>query len=240
MKKEEKKQEKKQETQEMPKPAKRYESDMTWKEKRQFEKEKLKSLHGKEKWTYILEYYKLHIIGLAILIFVIVMAVQWVQNLKNEDILTVTVIDSTMTDTDELSDEIKAYLGDEIDYHFVIFDTSIYFSDDSSMDYTNTMKLAAYIAAGSMDVMICDDELYQSYVEQEGFLDLKETLGDDLYEAVSEYVTDDGYAIDISENQKWADTGLTYYEPVYLTIVSTSPYPENAAKFVAWLFDYEG
>lgn len=216
-------------------PEHRYESDMSFKERRAYEWEKLKAMTWGERFDYIWAYYKALLAGIAGVILVIILGVQWVQNLKNEDILYVTVVDSTMADTAKLEAELKTWLEDDVDYHFVTFDTSVFFSGED--DYTTTMKMMAYIAAGTMDILISSEDTYTTYVEQEAYLDLKEILGEDLYAKVEEDVTEDGFAIQIQDNEKWQETGLTVYEPVYLTVMSTTQNQENAVKFIEWLYE---
>ena len=48
---------------------KKYESDMTGKEKRELERQKIASLHGMEKLEYILVYYKFHIAAVVFVFF---------------------------------------------------------------------------------------------------------------------------------------------------------------------------
>ena len=70
---------------------KKHESDMTKKEKRELEREKLASMGGSEKAEYILSYYKFHIAAVAGLIVLIVGIGMWIDSFRNETMLYAAV-----------------------------------------------------------------------------------------------------------------------------------------------------
>ena len=73
---------------------KRYESDMTRKEKRQNELKKLKSMTFKQKAAYIWEYYKGVFAGIIIACVIISIGVQMFQNSQLKSLLSIAVVDS--------------------------------------------------------------------------------------------------------------------------------------------------
>ena len=74
---------------------KRYESDMTRKEKRQNELKKLKSMPFKQKAAYIWEYYKGVFAGIIIACVIISIGVQMFQNSQLKSLLSIADRKST-------------------------------------------------------------------------------------------------------------------------------------------------
>ena len=72
---------------------KRYESDMTRKEKRQNELKKLKSMTFKQKAAYIWEYYKGVFAGIIIACVIISIGVQMFQNSQLKSLLSIAVVE---------------------------------------------------------------------------------------------------------------------------------------------------
>ena len=65
--------------------------------------------------------------------------------------------------------------------------------------------------------------------------DLKDVLDADLYEKLKDDI--DGDRLDLSNSTKWKETGMTGYEPAYLTIVSSGKHLENTVKFIEYLYE---
>ena len=201
--------------------GKRYESDLTRKERRELEKEKLKSMGWKGRLQYIWMYYKPAMAAILAVILVGAGIHQWVENLKNKDIFYLAVINSSMMYGDDLETDFKAYLGDEDPYDIVNIDTSMAMYEESGSAYGTQMKIVTRVAAGSIDVMVSPEDVY----EQDA--DLYEKLKDDI----------DGDRLDLSNSTKWKETGMTGYEPAYLTVVSSGKHLENTVKFIEYLYE---
>ena len=67
----------------------RFESDMTKKEKRQMNWKRLKSLHGKAKREHIWAYYKVPLFGILAAIIILLFGINWIQTLRYDQILYV-------------------------------------------------------------------------------------------------------------------------------------------------------
>ena len=215
--------------------GKRYESDLTRKERRELEKEKLKSMGWKGRLQYIWMYYKPAMAAILAVILVGAGIHQWVENLKNKDIFYLAVINSSMMYGDDLETDFKAYLGDEDPYDIVNIDTSMAMYEESGSAYGTQMKIVTLVAAGSIDVMVSPEDVYEQYSGQDMFLDLKDVLDADLYEKLKDDI--DGDRLDLSNSTKWKETGMTGYEPAYLTIVSSGKHLENTVKFIEYLYE---
>lgn len=212
---------------------KRYESDLTPKEKRQLEWQKISSLGFQAKAEYIWNYYKLHIAGIILGILAIIGVVNWIERLRYEDILCVTVVNA-INDTTQLAADFKEYLGDDDQYHQINFDTSIQVGDVDEMDYTMTMKMTVLVGAGSMDILVGDEQFLRHYEEQDMFYKLSEVLDDDLYEAVQDDMLDD-YILEIGGSERWLSYEMVYYDPIYVAVVVSGKNPDTAVEFIRWL-----
>ena len=105
---------------------KKHESDMTKKEKRELEREKLASMSGSEKTEYILSYYKFHIAAAAGLIVLIVGIGMWIDSFRNETMLYAAVINGKELDAG-MMEHFQAYREDDNRRHKYVLDTSVAF-----------------------------------------------------------------------------------------------------------------
>ena len=189
---------------------KRYESDMTRKEKRQNELKKLKSMTFKQKVGYIWTYYKGVFAGIIIACVIISIGVQMFQNSQVE----------------ALQNDFLAYAGTGDKHEVVDVDTSLLSGDD----YNAVVKMTVVMGAGTADMMFCGEETYKKYKQQEAFLSWKEILGDD-YSKYEDYMTDDG-RLDLEKCPNWEKYNMVYYSPVYAVVMSSSKNLENCIKFL--------
>ena len=208
---------------------KRYESDMTRKEKRQNELKKLKSMTFKQKAAYIWEYYKGVSAGIIIACVIISIGVQMFQNSQLKSLLSIAVVDSNYNHDEQveaLQNDFLAYAGTGDKHEVVDVDTSLISGDD----YNAVVKMTVVMGAGTADMMFCGEETYKKYKQQEAFLSWKEVLGDD-YSKYEEYMTDDG-RLDLEKCPNWEKYNMVYYSPVYAVVMSSSKNLENCIKFL--------
>ena len=208
---------------------KRYESDMTRKEKRQNELKKLKSMTFKQKAAYIWEYYKGAFAGIIIACVIISIGVQMFQNSQLKSLLSIAVVDSNYNHDEQveaLQNDFLAYAGTGDKHEVVDVDTSLLSGDD----YNAVVKMTVVMGAGTADMMFCGEETYKKYKQQEAFLSWKEILGDD-YSKYEEYMTDDG-RLDLEKYPNWEKYNMVYYSPVYAVVMSSSKNLENCIKFL--------
>lgn len=208
---------------------KRYESDMTRKEKRQNELKKLKSMTFKQKVGYIWTYYKGVFAGIIIACVIISIGVQMFQNSQLKSLLSIAVVDSNYNHDEQveaLQNDFLAYAGTGDKHEVVDVDTSLLSGDD----YNSVVKMTVVMGAGTADLMFCGDETYEKYNEQEAFISWKEVLGDD-YSKYEDYMTDDG-RLDLEKCPNWEKYNMVYYSPVYAVVMSSSKNLENCIKFL--------
>ena len=208
----------------------KYESDMTPKEKRQAELEKLRGMSLGEKAGYLWTYYKIWLFVPVILIFVIWQGMQIYHNMQEVELLSVGVVDTNLN-TEEgqetFESDLLKLLGTGGENEVIALDTGLSSGDDSA----SAMKRATALGAGTLDLMICGEELYDSYDAQGAFADWEEILGEDYGKYESYFV--DG-RLDLSRSAKWDSYGLVIYEPVYAGALVSSENTEALRQFAEY------
>ena len=208
----------------------KYESDMTPKEKRQAELEKLRGMSLGEKAGYLWTYYKIWLFVPVILIFVIWQGMQIYHNMQEVELLSVGVVDTNLN-TEEgqetFESDLLKLLGTGGENEVIALDTGLSSGDDSA----SAMKRATVLGAGTLDLMICGEELYDSYDAQGAFADWEELLGED-YGNYEPYFVDG--RLDLSRSAKWDSYGLVIYEPVYAGALVSSENTEALRQFAEY------
>lgn len=208
----------------------KYESDMTPKEKRQAELEKLRGMSFGEKAGYLWTYYKIWLFVPVILIFVIWQGMQIYHNMQEVELLSVGVVDTNLN-TEEgqetFESDLLKLLGTGGENEVIALDTGLSSGDDSA----SAMKRATVLGAGTLDLMICGEELYDSYDAQGAFADWEEILGED-YGKYEPYFVDG--RLDLSRSAKWDSYGLVIYEPVYAGALVSSENTEALRQFAEY------
>lgn len=185
----------------------RYEKEMSKKERRQFEKEKLKQMNRKEKLEYLWMYYKIWLLVPILLLVGIYLGVCVYRGLTAEVLLQVVVVDSGLDDYDELGDQFKEYIGADESNQKVTFNSNL-----NTATYQGEMAFTALLTGESIDLVVCNEEFYQ----QEG---------QDVLEKCAELDPDSDYAKKLG----------VAYEPVYLCVAVNAPNRENAQQFIEML-----
>lgn len=216
---------------------KRYESDMTPKEKRELERKKLASMTLGQKIGYLWEYYKIWLLILAVVIMFISMFVTMYQNSQKISLMGLAVANSTtLSDTSGVTEDLIEMLGTGDEHETVTVDTSYYFNEDiANTDPNIIMKFSTMVAAQSIDVLISSEHVMDYYKDQEMFLMPSEYLSEEQIAALGDRVSEYGVRIDGSSLlEKW---DLVAYEPVYFTVIANSPNVENAVKLLEKLVE---
>lgn len=216
---------------------KRYESDMTPKEKRELERKKLASMTLGQKIGYLWEYYKIWLLILAVVIMFISMFVTMYQNSQKINLMGMAVANSTtLSDTSRVTEDLIEMLGTGDEHETVTVDTSYYFNEDiANTDPNIIMKFSTMVAAQSIDVLISSEHVMDYYKDQEMFLMPSEYLSEEQIAALGDRVSEYGVRIDGSSLlEKW---DLVAYEPVYFTVIANSPNVENAVKLLEKLVE---
>lgn len=212
---------------------KRYESDLTKKEKRKLEYEKIKGMGFKKKIEYFCAYYKWVLVVVICIGFAANLFWTMYSNSRMNTVLAMAIIDSNgyyaNIDQEELEQQLLELVGTGDKYDQVVLDISA----SSADQYEAGMKMMVVVSVGGNDVMICNQETYDKYNDLEAFQDWKEILGDD-YEKYEKYMTNG--VPDLSKSIKWVAEGMTSYTPAYAAVMVDAKNVENVVKMLDYYF----
>lgn len=213
---------------------KRYESDLTRKEKRHLEWEKIKGMSWKARIAHIWEYYKPHMaVGLGIILLCCIIG-QIIYRSQYETILSVAMLNSPMGDSEGMAADFKKYLKDTDKFHEVMVDSSMIFGGDGQSDYTSAMKLTTLIGAQELDVMVAPEDQFKHYTELESFYSMEEILTEEEMEMYGDAVTE--YGIRIENREKLQEFQMTVGEDIYLAVFINAENVENAKSFIKYIY----
>lgn len=217
--------------------------------KEQSEKEKLKDMSLKEKFSYLWDYYRYHaLITIAVIAFISYMIYSFIKpNIETK--LYVAIVNNTIESLilEEYEEKMTEYLELNQEIERVSINHQFYFN--GSPDYTVNIRqaFAAYIAAADIDVIIAPLSEFSNYVEYGYFTPLTDQLPTDLYSAL----TDSFYLSDTDDNPRVVAYGLylsdtklfkeySFYtedDPYLIGIVINSTNKENSVEFIRYLFN---
>ena len=150
---------------------------------------------------------------------------------KIKTVMSISVVNSTVSDTDKFEQEIKEALGYGDDkYSKVEIGVSLTTdADPSEFNYTAQMAYVTQVQVGTIDIMVMPEELYQTLNENQAFVDLKELLGADNFEAFGPQT--DTTHISITDSELAEKFGVSY-EPMCIVVPYSAPDQENAVKWL--------
>ena len=212
-------------------PEIKNESDLSKKERRLIEKEKLKGMGPKKKLEYIWMYYKPAIFGVIAVIVLIFGIKDYYEQSKIKTVLSMTVVNSMANDTETPEQKIKEALGYKDDPYSKV-EIGVNLTTDSEMaefDYNAQMAYVAQIQAGSIDIMVMPEKLYQTLKKNEPFADLKELLGEEAFEKFG--MQTDTTHISITDSELEQELGIIY-DPVCIAVPYSASNQENAVKWI--------
>lgn len=208
----------------------KYERQMSGKEKRKFEAEKMRQMTLKEKIEYLWMYYKILFLIPVIIGVVIYLGVTMYQGITREVLLNLTILDGTGTELPGLEEDIKDLLGTGNSKETVEINSNLSGSTD---DYNSNVALSTLIGAESVDVLICTEEVYEQYNDQNGFVNLEELLSEETLAGGK--VQED--AVILEKNDYMTEKMGVSYEPAYVCVMENAKHKENAVAFVEMLLE---
>lgn len=212
-------------------PEIKNESDLSKKERRLIEKEKLKGMGMGKKLEYIWMYYKPAIFGVIAAIVLVFAAKDYYEQAQIKTVFSMTVVNSYGNDTDVLEDEIKETLGyGEDAYSKVDIGVNLTTNaDGDEFDYSAQMAYVAQLQAGTVDVMVIPETLYANLNQNEPFANLEELLGEETFAAFGTQT--DKTHITLNNSELAEKLGVSY-EPICIVVPVTAPDQENTAKWI--------
>lgn len=212
-------------------PEIKNESDLSKKERRLIEKEKLKGMGLGKKLEYIWMYYKPAIFGVIAAIALVFAARDYYENAKMNTVLAMSVVNCTANETTTLAQEIKEDLGFRDDkYSRVEIGVNLTTNTDGNeLDYYAQMAYVTQVQAGSLDVIVMPEALYKTLDEGGAFDDILDIVGEETWKSFGEQ-TDTRHLV-ISDRQLLEKMGVSY-EQACIVIPVNAPNKENAAEWL--------
>ena len=183
------------------------------------EKEKFKSLHGLKKIQYIWDYYKLPLVVLCIVLYIIGYSLYGHFTHKDTLLYTALVnISASETLTTQLSTDFLDYLGEDPSKNTMQLYSGLYLTDDESnpyheYTYASRIKILAVIDNEELDVVLMNEEAFDAF-SQNGYLcNLEELLSDTdtaLYNKLKPYLVTNTVILEDNSTDLQLDSSLTY------------------------------
>ncbi|MBU3113979.1 hypothetical protein [Clostridium lacusfryxellense] len=208
----------------------------------------LKGMSKKKKAEYIWEYYKLHIIGVLVVISIIGSLVHS-QITKVDYVFNLTMLGNTVN-TDKVTDlqsKLTSLVVKDGDTkkEAIISNMSLggSTSSDPTMESQYMQKFVAQLSVGELDVVILDKDMFESFAKQDMFLRLDNLSGFDLASIKSEKIeatatdkTKAVYAINAKDIKVFKDVGYDTTNKV-IGIISTTKQKNNSVLVLKWLLN---
>ncbi len=207
--------------------------DMTAKEKRLLEKEKLQGMGFKKKMEYFFMYYKWVPILIIVVIIAVVGGYRWYEHAKIETVLSVSAVNTKAQDFIEEQEKIRKILGAESKYEQVSVIGN--FSTDQTgkdLEYYSQMSFMTQMQAGTLDVVIMPESMYKTESRKGILENMGTVLGEDAYKNFAGY--ENGDCVIITDKEFIENYGLVYDE-AYVCVLKNSLNQENAAKWISSL-----
>lgn len=208
-------------------PEKNHASDLSRKERRLLEKEKLAGMGLGKKLEYIWMYYKAVIFGVIFLVAAVFIGWDIYQNAQIRNILSVYVVNGGMMDTQPLQDQAMELLAANEKKESVTVNSSLSTDKEGKeFDYTSQMVFVTQLQAGTMDVMVMPEALYETLKKEEIFMDLTGLLETEIFGA---HLQGDCLQFEREELKDQIPLG---YDSVCVAVLTNAENPENAVEWM--------
>ena len=209
------------------------------------ELEKIKGMPIKKVLNYIWDYYKIPLISISILIGLIGYFMSIFLRPVQETAGAVAFV-NFYEDITENSSFYQTFMEQYKEMPIestLIFDNHYFFNLEKEADYKNSyyQKLTAYLEAGTVDVVICEEENLMGIAKSGRFLDLSDERVEKIYREYQKqivYLSFEGekipIGIDVSDSPVL--TGVNgYQKKCYLAISSNASHLEFVENFLQYL-----
>ncbi|MGN0298990.1 MAG: hypothetical protein ACI4C1_07420 [Lachnospiraceae bacterium] len=223
-------------------------------EKRNFKQEieQIMSLHGKERLTYLWDYYSRPVIITIIAAAAIISLIYNFIN-QSEDCLAGTTLDIVTTDLTFDSSYLNSYLeyaGFDPDEYVFSMRSGMYLTEDASENYTTYMTLATLVAAQDLDFILCAKNDIE-YLSTTGYAaDLEQVLSPETFEKYSDRMlygtigSEDTAVANRPVALEVTDSHITkalqfINENYYLVFITNSTHTDQFDTFLSYLLEYQ-
>ena len=205
------------------------ETDLTKKERRQIEREKLKGMGTGKKLQYIWMYYKVHMLCVVLAIGAVCLGVSLYQHAKMETVLSIAVVDAGDFTANDVEENILEMLDTGNKYAQVsVAQNLITDETGADLDYYARMAYVTEIQTATVDVLVMPKELYETEKDKGMYANLKELFGDEIYESLG---AADEQHLELTNSKVAEEFGLRY-DPVCICIPGNVKNKENALKWI--------
>ncbi|MCU6761689.1 Uncharacterised protein [uncultured Roseburia sp.] len=212
----------------------RYESDMTKKEKRQMRKEQLKSMKGKERLDYIWTYYKLEMGMILFFVIIGVLVVNWLLGFRYDQILYVGVVNSMQCDGEQMAADYKTFIGNDDKFDEVDVDTSMEIDPSgNTSDFYGEFRFSVYNSAPVLDAVIVDQEVFEVYDDSGLFMNLEDFFTEDTEEYQDLITNNTG--LNLKGSKTLQSYGVDSTQPVYLMVSRQTENVEYVKDYIRFL-----
>lgn len=196
-------------------------------------REKMRGMTLLQKIDYLWTYYKIWLlvpVGIGIVIY---MGCS-IYRTKTENILVnAVVVGSTLRSTEELSQDVKEYMGEDGRHDVVTVQTNI---PDDNMGQASMVALSTVVGAETVDVIVCPEKVYEHFSSQDGFEDMSKLFGETGQKEGLE-LTEEGDALKITDSKFLQEKLGTPYKEVYIGVLINAPHEKGADQFVQYVLE---
>ena len=179
----------------------------------------LHNLHGTKKIQYIWDYYKLPLVILGIILYVIIYILYRHLTYKDTILYTALVnVNAGETLTEQLSEGFLGVSGIDTSRNKLHIYTGLYLTDDENntyheYTYASRMKILASIDGEMLDVVLMDKEAFDAF-SQNGYLcNLDNLLAEespDFYSDISSFIVNNIYIKEDNSFELIFDSSISY------------------------------
>ena len=226
-------------------------ADTLRKEMKENERRALEGKSLKEKLSYIFYYYKWHMLGVIILLFIIGSFIKSMSEYR-EPYLQIAIVNADQTaDFDSPIREYELTTDIDKDKEEMRYDSSYVFmtgNGSNGFDAQQVQKLFAATSAGMLDIIVCDEKSYEWISQMGYFRDLSDVFtaeelasyGDRIRKAEVESdldgtIASEYAAIDVTDSPKLKAWGWYPEGKIYVGLVMESEHIDRALDFIRYL-----
>lgn len=212
------------------------EADLSRKERRLLEKEKLKGMGFGKKMEYIWMYYKWAIFGIILLICFGFFMKDWYHNSKMVNVLSISAASAGVVEAEPMEAELKEMLGYDDEYSYVQIATNLSVdATGEAFDYNAQMAYVAQLQTGTIDALIVPETVIPSLsTSDQPFQRIDEVVDEETLAKLGDRVKGTYIAL---EKEVLNEEYSLWYEPACILIPFNAPNPENVEKWISYLAD---
>ena len=206
------------------------ETDLTKKERRRIEREKLKGMGTGKKIQYIWMYYKIHMLCVLLAIGGVCLGVNIYRHAQMKTVLSIAVVNAGNYDSEKVEEDVLKTLGTEDKYAEVSVAQNL-MTDETGEDFDYYARIAyvTEIQSATVDVLIMPKELYEHEKDSGMYADLREMFGDEVFESLG--AVDDQH-LELDGSSSVAEEFGLRYDPVCICLPGNVKNKENALKWI--------